>query len=150
MIDYPNKDGLMGPTYSHEQVGYFFWIFIGVDHGGGNLRTTEKTLPPEPLRFKHVGDGLEQVELGQKMLEDIAVLIRAALEKSCHKSVSQNEIARRKEGEFVRNHIKMHNRKVSQTDIDNAIIHGLKIGMFYELEIPADTKTRKIICVQKQ
>jgi hypothetical protein len=76
-------------------------------------------------------------------------LIRAALEKS-GKNLSQNEIARRKEGEFMRNYIKKHNRKVSQTDIDNAIIHGLKIGMFYELPVPAGTKTRKIICVQKQ
>ena len=103
----------------------------------------------DPLRFKHIGGGLEQVELGQKMLEDLAALVRAALEKS-GKSLSQNEIARRKEGEFVRNYIKKHGMKVSQTDIDNSIIHGLKIGMFYELEVPAGTKTRKIICVQKQ
>lgn len=105
-------------------------------------------LAVEPLRFKHVGGGLEQVELGQKMLEDIAMLIRAALEKS-GKTISQNEIARRKEGEFVRNYIKKHDRKVSQTDIDNAIIHGLKIGIFCELPVPAGKKTRKIICVQK-
>lgn len=106
-------------------------------------------LPPEPLRFKHVEGGLEQVELGQKRMEGIAVLIRAALEKNLHKNVSHNEISKLKEGEFVRKYIKKHDKKASRGDIDNAIIYGLQMGIFYELDIPAGTKTRKVICVRK-
>lgn len=106
-------------------------------------------LQSEPLRFKHVGGGLEQVELGQKRLERLATLIRAALEKNLHKNVSQNEILKMKEGEFVRNYIKKHDKKASRSDIENAIVYGLQMGMFYELEIQAGTKTRKIICVRK-
>lgn len=103
----------------------------------------------EPLRFRHVEDGLEQVELGQKRLEGIANLIRGALKKSGYKMVSKNEILKTPEGEFVRNYIKKHDRKASRTDIDNAIIHGLKIGMFYELEVRTGARPRTIICPQK-
>ena len=107
-------------------------------------------LPSEPLRFKHVeGSGLEQVDLSQKGLDGIVDLICNVLETNPHKMASQNEILRLKEGEFVRNYIKKHDKKVSRSDINNAIIYGLQTNIFYELDVQAGTKTKKIICVKK-
>ncbi len=106
-------------------------------------------LPSEPLRFKHVGGGLEQVELGQKRRDDIIKLISEVLEKCPHKLISQNEMSRLKEGEFVRNHIKKYDKKASRVDINDAIIHGLQTNIFYELDVQAGTKWKKVICVQK-
>lgn len=107
-------------------------------------------LPSEPLRFRHVsGGGLVQVDLSQKRLVSIASQIRDVLEANPHKSVSQNEIYKLKAGDFVRDHVREHNKKISRNDIKKAISYGLQSNLFYELEIPAGTKSRKIICVQK-
>lgn len=106
-------------------------------------------LPFDPLRFKHIGGGLEQVELGQKRRDGIVSLICDILRKNPHKLVSQNEILKLKEGSFVRNYIKEHDKKASRSDINNAIIYGLRTNIFHELEIQTNTRPKQILCVRK-